>query len=110
MSIHIHDNCGKRSGIDRRKLSYFAHIPERRLNGDRRSGYDRRKPMTRPLPSSLERRNCFAEKLPLNGKDPLCQATQTQSNALMAPSKSSSTFQSDWPKGLNDTPMKMATL
>jgi hypothetical protein len=36
------DNGGRRSGIDRRKFSYSAHIPERRHGLDRRSGRDRR--------------------------------------------------------------------
>ena len=36
------DNCGRRSGIDRREFSYTAHIPERRSGKERRSGVDRR--------------------------------------------------------------------
>ena len=36
------DNGGRRSGIDRRQLSYTAHIPERRSGKERRSGLDRR--------------------------------------------------------------------
>ncbi|RPJ19424.1 MAG: hypothetical protein EHM26_07775 [Desulfobacteraceae bacterium] len=36
------DNGGRRSGIDRRKFSYSAHIPERRQGLERRSGRDRR--------------------------------------------------------------------
>ena len=37
------DNGGRRSGADRRQFSYAFHIPERRINPDRRSGRDRRK-------------------------------------------------------------------
>jgi hypothetical protein len=37
------DNGGRRSGIDRRRFSYTAHIPERRYGEDRRSGIERRK-------------------------------------------------------------------
>jgi len=43
----LHDNGGRRSGIERREFSYNAHIPERRSGKDRRSGLDRRlKPRT----------------------------------------------------------------
>jgi hypothetical protein len=37
------DNGGRRSGIERRRLSYSAHIPERRSGLDRRCGEDRRR-------------------------------------------------------------------
>lgn len=40
------DNGGRRSGLDRRKFSYSAHIPERRQGLDRRSGRDRRQLMS----------------------------------------------------------------
>jgi len=46
------DNGGRRSGIDRRKFSYSAHIPERRQGPERRSGRDRRE-----LISLAQRRN-----------------------------------------------------
>jgi hypothetical protein len=47
MSKILHDNGGRRSGVERRELSYYAHIPERRSGKDRRSGLDRRlKPRT----------------------------------------------------------------
>ena len=47
MSKILHDNGGRRSGIDRRQFSYDFHIPERRSGKDRRSGNDRRlKPRT----------------------------------------------------------------
>jgi hypothetical protein len=47
MSQILPDNGGRRSGIDRREFSYYAHIPERRSGKDRRSGNDRRlKPRT----------------------------------------------------------------
>jgi len=43
----LHDNGGRRSGIERRQLSYDFHIPERRSGKERRSGNDRRlKPRT----------------------------------------------------------------
>jgi len=38
----IDDNGGRRSGIERRELSYTTHIPERRSGKDRRNGLDRR--------------------------------------------------------------------
>jgi hypothetical protein len=45
----IDDNGERRSGIERRELSYTTHIPERRsfkderrIGKDRRSGLDRR--------------------------------------------------------------------
>jgi len=37
------DNGGRRSGTDRRKFSYSAHIPELRSGKDRRKGLDRRR-------------------------------------------------------------------
>jgi hypothetical protein len=47
MSQILHDNGGRRSGIERREFSYDAHIPESRSGKDRRSGLDRRlKPRT----------------------------------------------------------------
>jgi hypothetical protein len=36
------DNSGRRRGIERRKLLYSLHIPERRSGIDRRCGKDRR--------------------------------------------------------------------
>jgi len=36
------DNDGRRSNYDRRQFTYALHIPERRLNKDRRSSVDRR--------------------------------------------------------------------
>ena len=36
------DNNGRRSGIDRRDLSYTFHVPEKRSRKARRSGMDRR--------------------------------------------------------------------
>ncbi len=38
----LHDNGGRRLGVDRRQFSYNHHIPERRSEIDRRSGLDRR--------------------------------------------------------------------
>ena len=46
----IVDNGCRRSGIDRRQISYDAHIPERRSGEDeRRSGKDRRSGNNRRL-------------------------------------------------------------
>jgi len=42
MTHILHDNGGRRSGIDRHQFSYNSHIPERRSGKDRRSGLDRR--------------------------------------------------------------------
>ena len=42
MSKILHDNGGRRSGVERREFSYYGHIPERRSGKDRRSGIDRR--------------------------------------------------------------------
>ena len=43
----LHDNGGRRSGIERRQFSYDFHIPERRSGKERRNGNDRRlKPRT----------------------------------------------------------------
>jgi len=36
------DNHGRRSGIDRRQFTYAVHIPERRLDENRRDQSDRR--------------------------------------------------------------------
>ena len=50
MSNILHNNGGRRSGIERREFSYYVHIPERRSGKDRRSGLDRRlKPRTSKL-------------------------------------------------------------
>jgi hypothetical protein len=40
--IALVDNGGRRLGIDRRQFSYTSHIPNRRLNEDRRIETDRR--------------------------------------------------------------------
>ncbi len=43
----LHDNGGRRSGIDRHQYLYSRHIPERRSGEERRCGNDRRlKPRT----------------------------------------------------------------
>jgi hypothetical protein len=36
------DNSGRRSGADRRQFSYAVHIPERRMDDNRRNMDDRR--------------------------------------------------------------------
>ena len=47
MSHILHDNGGRRVGIERREFSYYEYFPERRSGKDRRSGNDRRlKPRT----------------------------------------------------------------
>jgi hypothetical protein len=38
----LHKNGNKRSDIDRRKISFDFHIPERRSGKERRSGFDRK--------------------------------------------------------------------
>ena len=38
----LHDNEGRRAGIDRRQFFYDHHIPERRGGKDRRNRHDRR--------------------------------------------------------------------
>ncbi|MFO7971347.1 MAG: hypothetical protein R6U40_06330 [Desulfobacterales bacterium] len=38
----LHDNGGRRSGIDRHQYLYSRHIPERRSGEERRCGNDRR--------------------------------------------------------------------
>ena len=43
MSDILHQNGGRRSGIERRQFSYTQHIPEQRSAKDRRRGNDRRK-------------------------------------------------------------------
>jgi len=49
MSEIFIDNGDRRSGMDRRLFLYTIHIPELRLDNDRRSGIDRR--------SGVERRS-----------------------------------------------------
>ena len=36
------ENKERRSGVERRQFSYYAHIPERRSGKERRNGLDRR--------------------------------------------------------------------
>ena len=40
----MHDNGGRRTGVDRRQFTYAVHIPERRSGKDRRTNQDRRMP------------------------------------------------------------------
>jgi len=42
MSHILHDNGGRRTGIERREFSYNEYFPERRSGKDRRNGKDRR--------------------------------------------------------------------
>jgi hypothetical protein len=57
MDRNVFDHGGRRSGIDRRKIVYDLHIPERRSGKERRSGLDRRKPAEPLAPESVEKRN-----------------------------------------------------
>jgi len=41
------DSGGRRLGIDRRQFSYTDHIPDGRINKDRRSGIERRSDLDR---------------------------------------------------------------
>lgn len=43
VSFSANDNGGRRLGLERRRFSYTAYIPERRSGEDRRSGLDRRR-------------------------------------------------------------------
>lgn len=56
ITLLLPDNGGRRSGIDRRRFQYTAHIPERRSGDDRRSGIDRR---TMERRQGVERRSAF---------------------------------------------------
>jgi hypothetical protein len=40
--LNLIDNGGRRTGIQRREFSYTNHVPNRRTEGDRRSGVDHR--------------------------------------------------------------------
>jgi len=42
LNTPLTDNNDRRTGIDRRQFSYYAHIPERRSGKERRDTYDRR--------------------------------------------------------------------
>ena len=42
MNDLLHDNGGRRLGIERRQFLYNGHSPERRSDKERRSGNDRR--------------------------------------------------------------------
>jgi hypothetical protein len=53
ITLRLPDNGGRRSGIERRRIQYTSHIPERRSGCDRRSGIDRR---------TLERRQVVEPK------------------------------------------------
>lgn len=69
--LKLKDRGGTRSGEDRRKFVYTAHLPERRSGRDRRKGFDRRSPLTRRRgpdrradsnrldPFAVERRDAF---------------------------------------------------
>ena len=42
MAIALIDNGGRRLGVDRRQFSYTSHIPDKRMDEDRRTSVDRR--------------------------------------------------------------------
>ena len=47
MEFILADNGGTRTGLERRKFHYTAHIPEKRSGMDRRKRFDRRSRMAR---------------------------------------------------------------
>ena len=59
MNLMISDNGGMRSGIERRKITYFLHAPERRAEKERRNDLDRRNGEGCKLEYSKERRMMF---------------------------------------------------
>jgi hypothetical protein len=42
MNSKMHNHLGRRLGLERRKMTYDIHVPERRSGGDRRINLDRR--------------------------------------------------------------------
>ena len=52
------DNGGTRSGAERRRFSETAHMPERRLRYDRRSGADRRGSLNKKRKKGKEKIEC----------------------------------------------------
>jgi hypothetical protein len=60
--LKLKDRGGTRSGVDRRKFVYTAHLPERRSGRDRRKGFDRRSP--------IARRRSQARRADSNREDP----------------------------------------
>lgn len=59
--LEIADRGGGRSGIERRRFTYSAHIPDRRSGLERRSGEDRRSGFDRR--SGIERRKAIPVKI-----------------------------------------------
>lgn len=55
MDRNLYDHGGRRSGIERRKIVYDLHVPERRSGIDRRSGFDRRQPADAPATEPVEK-------------------------------------------------------
>jgi hypothetical protein len=62
ITLRLPDNGGRRSGIERRRIQYTSHIPERRSGYDRRSGIDRR---TLERRQGVDRRAAFASSTDL---------------------------------------------
>ncbi len=70
--LNLIDNGGRRTGIQRREFSYTNHVPNRRTEGDRRSGKIIFKKIKRPendlrdginRRSGLDRRAAFVRAL-----------------------------------------------
>jgi hypothetical protein len=80
VDLTLRDNGGRRSGIERRKVSYFYHIPERRSGMDRRCGQDRRSGRNdhrASLPASKDISIRQRSPLSYGGKDLLAQDDRT---------------------------------
>ena len=56
--LNLIDNGGRQTGIKRREFSYTNHVPNRRTEGDRRSGLDRRVAFVRAL-ADPEKQDAF---------------------------------------------------
>ena len=59
MTLEVYDNGGRRSGFERRKISYSINIPERRSGKDRRIGDDRRSGEGYKMEDPKERRSMY---------------------------------------------------
>ena len=57
--LSLKDMGGRRRGLDRRSTAVGGRIPERRIQGDRRSGYDRRGILECTLRGRFDRRKAF---------------------------------------------------
>ena len=59
MILVMNDNGGRRSGFERRQISYSINIPERRYGKERRIGIDRRSRKGDKIEDPKERRVMF---------------------------------------------------